>query len=95
LNQLDNDFAELRRVYVKGRNRYLGAANRERLKRVLQCVDSLRGERLALAKLAAVTPQFFNPMEACAAEALRDEILKSVAARKEETTETTQKEKSI
>ncbi len=38
-------------------------------------IDRLRAERLTLAKLAAKTPQFFNPLVAWEAEALRDRIL--------------------
>jgi hypothetical protein len=43
----------------------------------LQTIRQLRRERLVLAKLAAKKPQFFDPLEALAAEALRDQILKS------------------
>ena len=38
-------------------------------------VERLRVERLALAKLAAETPQFFNPLEAFAAQKIRDDVL--------------------
>lgn len=40
----------------------------------------LSARLVLLAKLAAKTPQFFNPMEAWAAETLRDEILKGRAS---------------
>lgn len=36
------------------------------------------GERILLAKLACRTPQFFNPLEAMGAEAIRDRVLKEI-----------------
>ena len=38
--------------------------------------EDVRIERLLLAKLASEKPEFFNPLEAVAAERLRDAILK-------------------
>jgi len=38
-------------------------------------VLDLKRERLVLAKLASKTPQFYNPLVAFEAEALRDRIL--------------------
>jgi hypothetical protein len=42
-------------------------------------IKRLQSERLLLAKLAARTPQFFSPLEAMAAETLRDTILAKAA----------------
>jgi hypothetical protein len=42
-------------------------------------IEQLQSERLLLANLAAGTPQFFNPLEAMAAETLRDTILAEAA----------------
>jgi hypothetical protein len=50
-------------------SRYLGMAN-EREKK-------LKSERQVLAKLAAKGPCFYNPLDAWAAETLRDEILRT------------------
>lgn len=44
-------------------------------------VRALEAEQLLLAKLGAVSPQFFNPVEAWAATELRDKILNADAAR--------------
>lgn len=41
-----------------------------------QVVDRFHRERVLLAKLAAKGPAFFNPLEAAAAESVRDEILR-------------------
>jgi hypothetical protein len=41
-------------------------------------LNRLLEERNVLAKLAADTPQFFNPLEAMAAKKLRDDILSNV-----------------
>lgn len=40
-----------------------------------ELLDSFYQERIQLAKLAADTPQFFNPLEVMAAKKLRDELL--------------------
>jgi hypothetical protein len=41
-------------------------------------IETLEHDRLALAKVAADSPQFFNPVEAMEAKALRDDILAGV-----------------
>jgi hypothetical protein len=43
---------------------------------LLATIQSLNAECLALAKLAADEPQFFNPLDAFAAQAIRDKWLK-------------------
>jgi uncharacterized protein (DUF3084 family) len=48
---------------------------RNQLDVALQEIDRLRAHRLALAKLAAPTSQFSNPIVAWEAQALRDRIL--------------------
>lgn len=40
-----------------------------------EAIRKLRADRLTLAKLAARTPMFFNPLDAFAAETLRDKLL--------------------
>ena len=42
---------------------------------VLRWLDEKDAEKLLLARLSAKTPQFFNPLDAMAAEKLRDDIL--------------------
>jgi hypothetical protein len=69
---LEQDAVELWNVFVAGNNQYINKADRNRLRRVL---GGWVRERIELAKLAAKTPQFFNPLEAAAAEFLRDRIL--------------------
>ena len=54
-------------IFVRGLER---ARNHNRI-----CVERLVQERLLLAKLAAKEPQFFSPLAAMEAEALRDRIL--------------------
>lgn len=46
--------------------------------------EQLRQDRLLLARLAAPTPQFFNPLAAFAAEKLRDEVLAASRSLREE-----------
>jgi hypothetical protein len=45
-------------------------------------VNKFDKDRILLAKLAAKTPQFFDPLVAMEAEQLRDRILNSVTPRK-------------
>jgi hypothetical protein len=43
-------------------------------------IEGLEAERLTLAKLAADSPQFFNPLVAFAAQELRDRVLAEAEA---------------
>jgi len=46
---------------------------------VVEAVEQLAANRLLMAKLAADTPQFFNPLVAIVARAKRDEVLREAA----------------
>lgn len=50
-------------------------ATQAELKRLRREVADLKEQRQQLAKLAAKTPMFFNPLDAIAAETLRDQVL--------------------
>lgn len=45
------------------------------IKSLLATIDQERADLVTLAKLAAPTPQFFNPLAAWEAQALRDRVL--------------------
>jgi hypothetical protein len=50
----------------------------EPIRQARAIIAKLQADRLLLAKLAAETPQFFNPLEAMEAQALRNRILATV-----------------
>ena len=56
------------------------AAARTDVPRLVAEIRRLKAERLALAKLAADEPQFFNPLDAFAAQKIRDDVLAERAA---------------
>lgn len=60
---------------VIARRRDMRGVSAIETRRLIATVSVLRAELLAVARLAADTPQFFNPLEGFAAQKIRDRVL--------------------
>ncbi len=59
---------------LKGAQTYVRCLIKQRSE-LTALLERYHSDRLMLAKLASKTPQFFNPLEAMAAETLRDQVI--------------------